>query len=376
MTKRKDSGVELPSTSRETSKQPSQKRKFEVSSAKLVVLKGASLPFRLKGDPKSIGVETDNEELFQDYAKEQWMGTVLRKGMFLFDKFVIPDYAFQVVEVEPEESVITHETVVRLESDIFAQTSSRHRITLNDVIGHDSVKKKCRLVLRYLQDPSQFGEWAPRAVLFHGPPGTGKTMTATALANEGEARIFLAKASDLIGIHVGDGGRRISAVFEEARKQAPSIIFVDELDAIGLSRSFQAIRGDVSEVVTALLGELDRTGDESGVVVVGATNAVQMIDPAIRSRFDTVFEFPLPSSEERMKILELYAQKLPIPLNVRLELIVAKTEGLSGRDLRDRVLKEALHEAISEDLDCIEESIILPIIAKLETKDYTVDYAV
>ncbi len=375
MTKRKESGVDLPVGSKETSKKKSQHRDLEFPIAKSITLRGVSFPFRPKGDPRAVGVETDNSELFEDYAREQWMGIVVKKGMYLFDKYVMPDYAFIVLDVQPENAVIGFGTKIALDSDTQSYSMIGRKVMLEEIVGHDSVKKKCKLIMSYLTNPAAFGEWAPHAVLFHGPPGTGKTMMARALASEANASIFLTKASDLIGVHVGDGGRRISALFEDARKKSPSIVFIDELDAIGLTRSFQSIRGDVSEVVTALLSELDRSNDESGIVVIGATNAEHMIDSAIRSRFDTLFEFPLPDKDERRKILEMYSARLPIPLLADIDSIVALTDGFSGRDLRDRVLKEALHTAISEGVKEIDESIISDIL-KDRGKKKSLDYMV
>jgi AAA family ATPase len=332
-------------------------------------------PFRIRGDPKPSGLEIDNDELFNDYAREQWAGSIVRKGIYLFDRYVMPDFAFQVVSVEPEEAIISPTTQIKLDSPTKPSSIPGRKISLDDVIGHDEVKNKCKLILRYLTNPQEFGEWAPRAVLFHGAPGTGKTLTARALAHESDAKILLSKASDLIGTHVGDGGRRISMLFEEARKNAPCIIFIDELDAIGLARSFQSIRGDVSEVVTALLAEFDRTSDESGVIVIGATNAPLLIDSAIRSRFDSVFEFKMPTDSDRLEILQLYSSRLPIPVDFDMSAIIPLTRGLSGRDLRDKVLKEALHTAISEDKDVISRSMVIKIIGNI-TKKQTVDYAV
>lgn len=366
MTKPKDSPVEASPTSREPTKKSTHRQGLKFPSARRVVVRDVGYPFRLKGDPKQMGLEVDNEDLFTDYAREQWMGSVIRPGLYLFDRYIIPDYAFQVIDADPKESIITKGTKIVLASMLETEADEIHsRIALNDVVGHESVKQKCRLILEYLLNPSKFGEWAPRAVLFHGPPGTGKTLTAQAMASEANARIFPAKASDLIGMHVGDGGRRINALFENARNRAPSIIFIDELDAIGLARSFQSIRGDVSEVVTALLGELDRTSEESGVVVVGATNALTLIDPAIRNRFDSVFEFGLPTLEERRMILEMYIRRLPIPIEVDSQSIARMTEGFSGRDLRDRVLKESLHQAISRRESLITESIVHDVLRSI-----------
>ncbi|MFW9906968.1 MAG: AAA family ATPase [Candidatus Thorarchaeota archaeon] len=369
MTKRKDSSVEAPITSKETAQKSTRKRGIEVPSARKLVLRDVGYPFRVKGDPKPMGLEVDSLELFADYAREQWMGTFVQKGAYLFDRYIMPDYAFQVQEVEPEESVVSKSTNIILQSPTSSISDVKTRsVKLEDVIGHEQVKQKCKIILEYLRQPSRFGEWAPRAVLFHGLPGTGKTMTAQAVANEAHAKIFLAKASDLIGVHVGDGGRRISALFDDARKHSPSIIFIDELDAIGLARSFQSIRGDVSEVVTALLGELDQTSEESGVVVIGATNALPLIDPAIKNRFDTVFEFSLPSVEERYDILQLYAERLPLKIEVALKEIAKRTEGLSGRDLRDRILKESLHIAITDGVSTITSEIVYRVLDKIQPK--------
>lgn len=375
LTKRKDSGVELPVISRESTKKIARIGGLDIPSARLLVLRGAAFPFRLKGDPRATGVETDNAELFADYAREQWIGCVVTKGQYLFDRYVMPDFAFQVTEVNPAESIVTKNTVIRLDSSISSSNTPSRESSLDDVVGHETVKKKCRVILNYLETPARYGEWAPRALLFHGPPGTGKTMLAKAMASEANARIFLVKASDLIGVHVGDGGRRISALFEDARNTSPSIVFIDELDAIGLARSFQSIRGDVSEVVTALLGELDKTDEGSGVVVIGATNAFMLIDLALRSRFDTIFEFKLPDSIERLRILEMYAARLPLSIDIDLQLVASRTEGLSGRDLRNRILKESLHSAISEGHSSITRNTVLSILDKIKVKR-TPDYAI
>ena len=333
-------------------------------------------PFRVKGDPRPAGLEIDSEDLFADYAREQWMGTIVHKGLYLFDRYIMPDYAFQVVEIEPEKAIVTKNTKISLQSrSTSTDSASIRQITLNEVVGHEPIKRKCRLILEYLQNPLKFGEWAPRAILFYGPPGTGKTMTAQAVANQANAKIFFAKASDLIGVHVGDGGRRISTLFDDARKNSPSIIFIDELDAIGLTRSFQSIRGDVSEVVTALLGELDHTADTSGVVVIGATNALPLIDPAVKNRFDTVFEFGLPTIEERLGILQYYSNRLPLKIEIDLQEIARMTEGLSGRDLRDRILKESLHIAISDESSTITSEIVRGVLNKVKPKkgpNYTI----
>ncbi|TXT56871.1 MAG: hypothetical protein BAJATHORv1_20468 [Candidatus Thorarchaeota archaeon] len=367
--KRREFPLDTSSVTRDSTKSSKKRRKLDVPSANLLILKGASFPFRLKGDPKAIGVETDDAILFGEYAREQWMGSIVRNGMYLFDRYVMPDFAFQVIEVQPDEAIVTSETIIQLDTSSDSEPTLNRVYSLEDVVGHEEVKKKCKLILHYLEDPLKFGEWAPRAILFHGPPGTGKTLTARAVACEANANLFLVKASDLIGVHVGDGGRRISALFEDARRSAPSIIFLDELDAIGLARSFQSIRGDVSEIVTSLLGELDRTSEESGVVIIGATNAFSLIDSAVRSRFDASFEFDLPNDTERLELVSKLIARLPLPVEFDISFLVSQSRGLSGRDLRDRILKESLHIAITNGLPSITNDVLIQVLDRIKGRE-------
>ncbi|MFX0108414.1 MAG: hypothetical protein ACFE7R_09035, partial [Candidatus Hodarchaeota archaeon] len=115
MTKRKESSIDVPATSRESTKKTTRKRKAEVQEAKLVLLKEIGYPFRLKGDPKPTGLEIDNQALFRDYAREQWIGSLVKKGTYLFDRYIMPDYAFQVVDMDPEEAIIARTTQINLQ---------------------------------------------------------------------------------------------------------------------------------------------------------------------------------------------------------------------------------------------------------------------
>ncbi len=276
------------------------------------------------------------------------MGSAVRTGDYLFDQRIIPDYAFQVLKVLPRgEVVITEDTLIEIEAA--EEEELRYaQVTFQDIIGHEEVKRKCRVIMKFLRDPVRFGDWAPRNILFYGPPGTGKTMTAKALANETGSSLFLIRATDLIGEYVGDGSKRIHELFRKASHEAPSVVFVDELDAIGLDRSYQAVRGDVSEVVNALLTELDGLQDNKGVVTIAATNNPLILDNALRSRFEEEMEFRLPTKEERLKIMRHYARRAPLKFRVDLEEYAARTDGASGRDLKEKLLKAALHRAILE----------------------------
>ncbi|MFX0162039.1 MAG: AAA family ATPase [Candidatus Hodarchaeota archaeon] len=343
---------------------PVREEKKGIKAAKRVKLKPSGYPLRALGDEKEPILETDNPELFQAYAREQWGGLALKEGDFVFDSFLYPDYAFQVVRVTPGgEGRISPTTKIQLElSSVCKSEITKHykqNISLLDVIGQEQAKKKSQIILHYLKDPDHFGEWAPRNVLFYGPPGTGKTMLSMALAAETGVPIYLNKATDLLGHHVGDGARRIHKLYDDARRNAPCIVFIDEFDAIGLDRRYQNIRGDVTEIVNALLSELDGMEENSGVVTICVTNAPVLLDPALKSRFEEEVHFTLPTENERLEILKLYVEKLPLKVRANLEKLATLTEGSSGRDLKERILKNALYEAILDGKKIIREEMLL-----------------
>ena len=291
--------------------------------AKVLVLETAGYPFSF-GMLESPNIEISDKYLFEQYAKEQWVGSVVEIGSYLFDQKILPDYAFRVVAVYPNNSIITENTAIvttAVEDEKKEQAKSViSDIHMDDVIGQVNAKKKTKLIAKYLKNPDSFGPWAPKNVLFYGLPGTGKTM--------------LAKA-------------------EMARHNAPALIFIDEIDAIALHRSFQSLRGDVAEVVNALLTEMDGIQENKGVVTIAATNNPSSIDYAIRSRFEEEIEFKLPNDDERKKIIELNLATFPMEYDLNVEKIVKLTKRMSGRDIKDKILKNALHNAIINDHDTV-----------------------
>ncbi|MEM2109204.1 MAG: AAA family ATPase, partial [Candidatus Odinarchaeota archaeon] len=326
---------------------------------KKIVLKPVGYPLRTVDEGKSPEITTDDVELFSAYAVDQWNGTLVKKNSFLFDQYIYPDFAFKVVQCAPKEGHITYKTKILIDINVRAPSVSGIKIRADDIIGQNKAKEKCLIIKKYLLEPAKFGEWAPKNVLFYGPPGTGKTMMALALANETKASIFLSKATDLIGSHVGGGARRIHQLYENAVSQAPSIVFIDELDAIGLDRRFQSIRGDVSEIVNALLSELDGLNPNLGVVTIGATNAPEILDPALRSRFEDEIEFTLPNREERIRLIESYASRLPYVIEIEADKIADMLEGFSGRDIKDKFLKALLHKAIVQNRTVIDSKMVM-----------------
>lgn len=340
---------EIKTTNQKASKIENENKEY----AELVVVKPVGYPFDFTMMDENI--EITNINLFEEYAREQWLGLVVCENSFLFDQKIIPDYGFEIVTAKPNNSIISDNTKIKIITD---KIENKHEniksdITLNDIVGQENAKSKVKVITRYLENPESFGPWAPKNILFYGLPGTGKTMLVKALSNELEVPLYLVKATSLIGEHVGDASSKIHDLFKKASENAPSIIFIDEIDAIALHRSFQSLRGDVSEIVNSLLTEMDGIEENKSVITIGATNNQSSLDLAVRSRFEEEIEFKLPNENERMEILENNLKTMPLGHDLDLEKIVKMTKGLSGRDIKEKILKTSLHNAISQDSDII-----------------------
>ena len=340
-----------------------------------IVLKPVGYPIRLSEHPTSNSdLEIDDNNLFQAYAQDQWVGLTISEGEYLFDQMILPDFAFRIEKISPSTAHrISSETEFEIVETADLQTTELEKIRFEDIVGNTRAIEKCKVIQEFMTSPEKFGKWSPKNVLFYGSPGTGKTLTARALASECESQILIRKGTGLIGLHVGDGANKIHTLFAKARKIAKkhgsAIIFIDEIDAIGLSRSFQMVRGDVVEVSTALLSEMDGISDNFGVILIGATNTIDLLDPGLRSRFEEEIIFDLPENTERIKMMKLFLGKIGLDHEVDFQEISMHLEGWSGRDIKEKLIKIAFHDAILSKKDKITTKTLLKIIQKVKKRE-------
>ena len=218
-----------------------------------------------------------------------------------------------------------------------------------DVAGVDEAKEEVAEIVEFLKDPKRFenlGGKVPKGVLLMGPPGTGKTLLAKAIAGEAEVPFFSISGSDFVEMFVGVGASRVRDMFAQAKKNAPCILFIDEIDAIGRTR-FTGIGGGHDEreqTLNAMLVEMDGFEGNSGVIVMAATNRVDVLDPALTrpGRFDRQIVVDLPTVEGRLAILKVHASKVKLGEDVDLERVARGTPGFSGADLANLLNEAAL----------------------------------
>ncbi len=228
-------------------------------------------------------------------------------------------------------------------------TTGKPKTTFADVAGIDSEKQELMEVVDFLKNKEKFiavGARVPRGVLLSGEPGTGKTLLARAIAGEANVPFFAASGSDFSGIIVGLGVAKIKEIFEMARRNAPCILFIDEIDAIGQRRSTGSYNDqDREQTLNQLLIEMDGFANDTGIIVIGATNRPDMLDAALLrpGRFDRQVYIELPDLAGRRAILDLYAKKIKVGTDVNLQNVARGTTGFSGADLENLLNESALH---------------------------------
>jgi transitional endoplasmic reticulum ATPase len=247
--------------------------------------------------------------------------------------------AFKVVEIEPEEAVIiTKNTSVEFSDKPAAGFEGVKRFSYEDIGGLKDELQRLRetieLPLRHPELFQKLGIEPPKGVLLYGPPGTGKTLIAKAVASESGAHFISIAGPEVISKYYGESEQRLREVFEEARENAPSIIFIDELDSIAPRR--EEVTGEVERrVVAQLLTMMDGLEERGQVVVIGATNRVDAIDAALRrpGRFDREIEIGVPGEPDRIEILKIHTRGMPLAEDVSLNILAQQTHGFVGADL-------------------------------------------
>jgi cell division protease FtsH len=228
-------------------------------------------------------------------------------------------------------------------------TEKNGRVTFDDVAGIDEAKEELEEIVEFLRNPQKFsrlGGKIPKGALLVGPPGTGKTLLARAIAGEAGVPFFTISGSDFVEMFVGVGASRVRDMFEQAKKNAPCIVFIDEIDAVGRARGVGIGGGndEREQTLNQLLVEMDGFEANEGVIIVAATNRKDVLDPALLrpGRFDRQIHVPNPDIKGREKILAVHARKVPLGPDVDLRTIARGTPGFSGADLMNIVNEAAL----------------------------------
>ena len=285
---------------------------------------------------------------------------------------------FMVVGTNPGQACIINENT---EISLHAKTvdisdEAIPEVTYEDIGGlSEEVKKIREMVELPLKHPEIFdklGIEPPKGVLLHGPPGTGKTLLAKAVANEAEANFILLNGPEIMSKFYGESEKKIRDIFEDAEKNAPSIIFIDEIDAIAPKR--EDVQGEVERrVVSQLLTMMDGLKSRGRVVVIGATNRVNSIDPALRrpGRFDREVSISVPDKEGRLNVLKIHTRNMPLDRSVNLKQLAGKTHGFVGADLNAltkeaamNVLRKYLPELNMEDEEPVPQEVLDKLIIK------------
>ncbi|MAG79273.1 ATPase [Candidatus Pacearchaeota archaeon] len=332
----------------------------------------------LKGDIVVLGGVQRRKDLFSDMGLGEDFGDMFGEA---FENMGfgnlgggVSQIRFMVVNTNPNQPVvITENTEVTLNPKAVEITDEKiPEITYEDIGGlTEEIKKIREMVEIPMKHPEIFqrlGIDAPKGVLLHGPPGTGKTLLAKAVANESEANFILLNGPEIMSKFYGESEKRIRDIFEEAEKTAPTIIFIDEIDAIAPKR--EEVMGEVERrVVSQILTMMDGLKSRGKVIVIGATNRVNSLDPALRrpGRFDREIAINVPRKEGRLSVLKIHTRGMPLTKDVNLDELSSVTHGFVGADL-EALSKEAAMGVLRKHLHKIkldEEQIPKEILEKL-----------
>ncbi|MDT7892366.1 MAG: CDC48 family AAA ATPase [Thermoproteota archaeon] len=350
------------------------RKNANVSLGEKVIVRKAdySIAELVKLAPQDNTIVIDQSSLI--YIKNKLMNRPLIEGDLIQVPGLEYNLIFKVIATKPSGVVIIDNTtnLVLLEKP-FSELA-RYKVSYEDIGGLKRVIEKVRelieLPLRYPELFKRLGIDPPKGILLYGPPGSGKTLLAKAVANESAAYFISVNGPEIMNKYYGESEARLREIFEEARQHAPSIIFIDEIDAIAPRR--EEVHGEVEKrVVAQLLALMDGLESRDNVIVIGATNVPNMLDPALRrpGRFDREIEFPVPDKNGRLEILQIHTRNMPLAQDVNLEYLAEVTHGFVGADLA-ALVREAAMKAIRRYLPDLNLTKKLPpeLIEKVEVK--------
>ncbi|KAA0000195.1 MAG: CDC48 family AAA ATPase [Thermoplasmata archaeon] len=328
------------------------------------------ITFALTEELRIIGVE--------EYLAHLLEGHAVAKGDVIELNIMGRKIDLVAVSYSPpaEAVIIGASTEIRISEKVVKEEMKIPRITYEDIGGlHEEIKQVREMIELPLKHPELFerlGVEAPKGVLLHGPPGTGKTLLAKAVANETNANFYSLSGPEIMSKYYGESEENLRKIFKEAIENAPSIIFIDEIDSIAPKR--EEVHGEVERrVVAQLLALMDGLEERGKVVVIGATNRINAIDPALRrpGRFDREIEIGIPDKKGRREILEIHTRGMPLSKDVNLDKLAEITHGYSGADL-EALCKEAAMRALRRilpEIDLEADKIPAEIINKIEVTE-------
>ena len=295
---------------------------------------------------------------FEQYLKKRLIGKPVMKGNLIPVGIFGTSVPFVVAQTSPQGAlVISEQTELAVSTEPAKDIENIPNVTYDDVGGLKEEIQKIRemveLPLRHPEIFERLGVEPPKGVLLYGSPGTGKTLLAKAVANESDASFYYIGGPEVVSKFVGESEEKLRGIFRQAQEEAPSIIFIDEIDAIAPKRG--DVTGEVEKrLVSQLLTMLDGLKSRGEVIVIGATNREDAIDPALRrpGRFDREIEIGVPSAKDRLEILQIHARAMPLDKNVKLERLASITHGYTGADLA-LLTKEAALKALRRSLPAI-----------------------